>query len=518
MKRFRFSIALKLTVYFTVALLIFAVAIGSVFALLFRNYSVEMHKKNMLRAAYSVADTMSELVTGTTYTWTQDRYGKYEYWEQDLFFIRSLNRLTDADIWIIDENLNILTNQRIDKPQITMQDLPKNAGLHIQAAFQGKVRFSEDFSDVLDTPTLTVGVPVRIPSGNTYKIIGAVLLHDSVAGINEAVENGSVTLFASIMMALMLGILLSVIFAYYFTRPLKKINLTAQQIAEGDYSVSTNVKQTDEIGELAGTIDALSVRLNAASRESEKLQQMRQDFVANISHELRTPVTVMRGFLEALCEKVVTDPEQVAEYHRELLNESLYMQRLVNDILDLSRLQNADFSMNMGEFNLYDCVGDAVRSARRIGSARGRGQSGSGAGEAVSADAVQGVAVEFEYDTTQYLFYGDYDRIRQMMLIVLDNAIKFTAGPDGAASLPPVRVTLKDGAVSISNTGIGISAEELPFIFERFYKSRSEQNKTGTGLGLAIAKQIAVRHGIGITVASIPSGDTTICFRFAVSE
>ena len=230
--------------------------------------------------------------------------------------------------------------------------------------------------------------------------------------------------------------------------------------------------------------------MRKAEVESEKLEKMRQDFVANISHELRTPVTVIRGSLEALCDGIVTDSDKVTEYHRQLLGESIYMQRLVNDLLDLSRLQNPDFSINITEFNLYDCVSDAVRSGRRIATEKG-------------------INIEFNYDNCIYIVNGDYDRVRQMLLIIIDNAVKFTDNNENS-----VVVDMKEGCISITNTGVGIKSEELPMVFERFYKSRSEKNKNGTGLGLAIAKQIASRHSVGISVSSVEGGETTFKFVF----
>ena len=168
------------------------------------------------------------------------------------------------------------------------------------------------------------------------------------------------------------------------------------------------------------------------------------------------------------------------------------MQRMVNDLLDLSRLQNPDFSININEFNLYDCISDAVRSGRRIASEKS-------------------VNIEFEHNEEAVctMFTGDYDRIRQMILIILDNAIKFTDNINSS-----VKITFKNNTLEISNVGEGISQADLPYVFDRFYKSRSEQNKNGTGLGLAIAKQIAIRHDIDIKVDSVQKGLTTFTFVF----
>lgn len=264
---------------------------------------------------------------------------------------------------------------------------------------------------------------------------------------------------------------------------------SAVQLARGDYSAKTGVQKKDEIGELASAIDLLSVQLGIASRETEQLFKLRRDFVANISHELRTPVTVIRGSLEALCDEVVTDPLQIKNYYHQMLNESLFLQRLVNDLLDLSRLQNTDFKIEMQELNLCDVISDVVRSAQHIARSKN-------------------IQIQQEQDTQMCLVLGDYGRLRQMFLIILDNAVKFSS-PNGV-----VTISLKNKALSIRDKGIGIAPEDLPYIFDRFYKVKSSENKNGTGLGLAIAKQIADRHTIHVVVNSIPDEGTEFLFQF----
>jgi signal transduction histidine kinase len=262
---------------------------------------------------------------------------------------------------------------------------------------------------------------------------------------------------------------------------------TAIRLAEGDYTAKTEVFQQDEIGELAEAVDSLAERLDEASRESEKLDQLRRDFVANISHELRTPVTVIRGSLEAICDDVVTDREQVKQYHQQMLNESLYLQRLVNDLLDLSRLQNTQFQMEQQEVNLCELLRDVVRSAGQLAKKKN-------------------IDIQLEMDASLLQMMGDYGRLRQMFFIILDNAIKFS--PEKAV----VRVICKDQIISIQDYGIGIAKNDLPYLFDRFYQVKSEQNKSGTGLGLAIAKEIADRHQIKVTVSSVQGEGTTVQF------
>ncbi len=343
------------------------------------------------------------------------------------------------------------------------------------------------FGNFFETPTLTVGVPVVSQSG---EVIGVVLLHSPIDYMQKAIEQGIKTLIISIALALVLSVFLSFTFAWAFTKPMDRIRNATLELAKGNYDVTTDVNQDDEIGEVAKAVDILSRKLNEASKEREKLDKMRKEFVANISHELRTPVTVIRGSIEALHDKVVTDPKQVEEYYSHLLSESIYLQRLVNDLLDLSRLQNTDFSLNKEEVNLLSIVHESVRSARRL-------------------CAKKNISINFESNKDVEVIYGDFDRLRQMILIILDNAIKFS----NIGST--IDIVYRNCVLSITDYGEGIKKEDLPNIFERFYKMRDEKNKGGTGLGLAIAKQIALRHDIAVTVDSKENEYTTFSFDFS---
>lgn len=476
------KIAFKLTMYFSAALLLFSIIIGSVFMTLFKSHTMELHKSDLQKRAVTMAGTLSEYMSGTNNSGGgmmgsgQMGYGAY---------LRFLDKIAMTDVWIVDENLQLITAGHMANQQYNYADLPQDAEMVVKEVFQGKTTFSEGFSNLLNTPTLTVGTPIQ--SGG--KVVGALLLHSPVEGMNEAVSQGFGVLAISISVALVLSILLSIVLAVAFTKPLKKMKNSAMQLAGGDYSAKTDVLQNDEIGELAATIDILSEQLDLASRESERLNKLRRDFVANISHELRTPVTVIRGSLEALCDEVVTDPELVKSYHRQMLNESMFLQRLVNDLLNLSRLQNADFKIEMQEISLCDVLSDVIRSARHMAQ-------------------IKNIEIRQGYDTQMCTAIGDYGRLRQMFLIILDNAIKFS--PHGGV----VTVSLKDKTVSIRDNGIGIAQEDLPYIFDRFYQVKSEENKNGTGLGLAIAKQIADRHNIHVSITSKINHGTEFRFEF----
>ncbi len=507
-KKFRLGVAGKLAIYLIVTLLIFMIVVGVAYSLLFHRHAENLYIENMERSAYSIREMMTALtrqqgsiVIGDDEQDESDTddFGNHTGGEFHLSretFSRLVSGLTDSTVWMIAPNY---TGDSFDMLFLLPQEgfrhyrdtsflkLGSKQQEFITTIYQGQEGHTTVFGNLMGRRTLTVGVPILREDRSA---MGVVLIHKATSAITETLQDGLWSLVMSLLAAMLIGSVCLVIVVRKFTKPLVRINQTALLISEGDYTAKTDVHSRDEVGMLAETIDDMSAKLQQASEEQANLTQLRQEFVANISHELRTPVTVMRGSLEALCDHVVTDPEMVETYHQELLRESVYMQRLVNDLLDLSRLQNTGFSMNIDTFNLFDCIGDSVKSGRRVADSKG-------------------ILVEFESDVTEFLYKGDYDRIRQMLLIVLDNGIKFTTDPTH-----PVRVVFDKGIVSITNVGAGIKEEELPHIFERFYKSRSEINKNGTGLGLAISKQIAIRHGVGISVRSVPGGETTFWFDF----
>ena len=320
--------------------------------------------------------------------------------------------------------------------------------------------------------------------------------------MSSALNNGIYTLIISIFVALTLASISAIVLSLSFTKPLNKIKNTALLLAEGNYEAQTDVKQNDEIGNLAQTIDKLAIQLFKSSKESEHFEKMRQDFIINVSHELRTPVTIIRGSMEALCDNIITEPERIDEYHQQILSESIHLQKLINDLIDLSKLQNTDFFIEKSPLSLYEIANDAARSMKQPARLR-------------NID----ITVTCNKNPDDYIFEGDYFRIRQMIIIILDNAIKFSY------ENTPIKINIgktisengiKEIKMDISNKGSGIPDKDINNIFERFHKTEGENNESGMGLGLAIAKQIAIRHDIEISVSSIPEGETVFSFTFPV--
>ncbi len=496
------KIALKLTLYFAAVLLVFALVVGGSFAHFFREHTLDMKRTELMQRAVRIAEVLSENAR-----WLEQRGGI-----ANTRFIGYINNITMEDVWVVNSERELNLPQRMPhhmgmgmgmhrrmmhqaqqpelppqenlppRREITFAQLPEVTRNCVEQAFTGTVSVSEDFNPVREEIMLCAAAPVYDENGI---IRAVVLLHYPVQGLQSATWEGVKILLLSCAIALLLVSFLSVLFSWKFTKPLNRMKEVAQKMAEHDYTERCNIKQNDEIGALAATLDELANRLLDADEAGRKLEKLRRSFIANISHELRTPVTVIRGSLEALNDKVVTDKEEVEQYYRQMLNESLFLQRLINDLLDLSRLQNMDFPIEKEIINLCSVVHDAARASKQLGQKKN-------------------VQVEVSMDKNVYAINGDYGRLRQMLMIFLDNSIKFS--PEGGS----VKLRLLGDRLTVTDNGIGVKPEDLPYVFERFYKTRGESNKNGSGLGLAIAREIALRHDIKVSMESVPGEETTV--------
>ena len=252
--------------------------------------------------------------------------------------MRLIEDIAMAEVWYVDAKTGEITQGRFNSntPSSYLK-LPPNAENVIDVALKGKINTSENFSQFLTNRSITIAAPIFDPI-NKSSITGVVLLHSPISDLSEAQTMGIYTIIFSIIIALILAIISSIILSLSFSKPLNKIKSTALLLSDGDYTAKTKVNQSDEIGELAKTIDELSERLFISSKESERFEKMRNDFITNISHELRTPITVIRGSIEAICDGIITDETMVNEFHQQILSDSIHLQNLVNDLIDLNKL------------------------------------------------------------------------------------------------------------------------------------------------------------------------------------
>jgi len=481
-KKFHKLLFIKTCFWFAVIMLLFAVVLGFVYMRLYEQTIMENYREQTKAKAESVAKRCAGFfLVGDSGGWQE--------------YLRMLTEIEQVEVWAIyNENAVhplpktfAISRDELGEANSRYRDILNNVFHNIPASK------SAEFSEVHQMNIITVGMPVQGVNG---EVAGGILMNVRVENQKEVVDSSWRLIIISSAIALAVAIVTALFYVRTLSNPILKIRRTALELADGNYEVTTDVKRSDEIGELAYTMDFLSEKLKENEIERRNLEQMRFDFFANVSHELRTPITVMRAYTESLVDGVVTKPEKIQRSYERMLGECQGMERLVGDLLLLSKMQNPDFAVEKEPVNLVQIFEDLKKSAWAIGKEKN-----------ITADLYTELPV--------IMMLGDYDRLRQMFLVILDNAVKFS--PED--SVVHIRITCDEQiTVSIRDEGIGISEEEQKYIFEKFYKSRLRQNAKGSGLGLAIAKQIAIKHGGTIEIQSEVGKGTEIIFTFPELE
>ena len=292
---------------------------------------------------------------------------------------------------------------------------------------------------------------------------------------------------------------ISVSFGYLISsglvQALGDIVQASEQLSKGDLTARVPAGGRDEVARLGASFNQMASRLEAAAQEARRMEAARRDFVAGASHDLRTPLASLRAMIEALAEGVVVDPETVQRYLRQSQAEILRLSRLTDDLFQLAQLDAGHFAMQYEPASLSDLVSDSL-------------------GSLLPRAAAKGLTISGWVDPQVGLVWMAPLQVGRVLHNLLDNALRHT--PEGGTIA--VRAAPADGAVviSVQDSGEGISAEDLPRVFERFYRGEQSRSRSagGSGLGLAIAKGLVEAHGGEIWADSGPGSGA--CFRFSL--
>jgi signal transduction histidine kinase len=473
----------KVYLNYAIMLTMFAVLLGIIYLRLYETNTLNSYKGKLQTQASAIAKTLARIIINEE---GEDRYLEYQEiideingGEPDIYTVSNSNTLHPMD--------KVLENVVLDDVE-----LPDDFYEVIDSAFKNSIKYKSGYYEEFGGMSAILGVPVTVNG----EIVGAVILRSRINEQKDIVKGSMYLIILSALVALLISFVIAILFAKGISTPISRMRITALELADGKYDSKTDINRKDEIGDLARTIDILSNELKESELERQNREQMRVDFFANVSHELRTPITVVRAYIESLVDGIVTEEDKVNQYYSRILSECKGMERLVGDLLLLSKMQNPDFLVEKEPVNIVQIFEDLIRSAHAISEEKN-------------------ISIEIEKDQSTYMMMGDYDRLRQMFLIILDNSIKFT----NENSTIHINLSKWDKLrISIRDEGIGIAQEELPSIFDKFYKSKLKQNEKGSGLGLAIAKQIALKHDGIIQVESTLGVGTEFIFYFQCLE
>ncbi|MDU2065402.1 MAG: ATP-binding protein [Sporomusaceae bacterium] len=341
---------------------------------------------------------------------------------------------------------------------------------------------------------LMVGIPL-IKSDGTVN--GTVLIHTPLADIDFFLKHIYLYLLLTALVACLLALLLANFLSLQIIRPLKAMRSTAAAMAAGNYNSKITNLPRDEVGDLGKSLNSLSQALSASLDQLAKMDRVRRDFVANISHELRTPLTIIRGYNEALLDGTVTDPSLITRYQQLIRSETTRLEKLIAELLDLSRLQSEEISWTPEPVNIGEVAVNVLFLLEQQAAQK-------------NVKLISAIAPDLP------LILAEGDRLTQLILILLDNAVKYSP-PESEISLE-VFTAANTVCLKISDQGHGIAPADLPYIWDRFYKGDKSRTRSGasggTGLGLAIAKAILDRHGATAEISSEIGHGTTFTIYF----
>jgi len=337
------------------------------------------------------------------------------------------------------------------------------------------------------------------PISYNGKAIGALFLSQPQVNPNTFLLPVNRAILISGIIVSILVILFSLFTTRLLTRPVEALTVAAEQMKRGKYTERVAVPKTqDELGQLALTFNAMADTIESDVNELRRQDQMRRELIANIAHDLATPLTAVQGFSEALADDLISKPEARHETAQLIGREVQRLRRLVADMQQMSSLESGQIKLDLAPLDVYSLVDETL---------------------AVILPECEeaGIHVHNEIAPNTPLVLADSDRITQVLLNLLDNARRHT--PSGGTITVSAQKQETLLRVSINDTGVGISAQDLPHIFERFYRAdRSRTGATGgSGLGLSIVKAIIVAHRGSISAESTPGQGTCVAFTFPLA-
>jgi len=338
----------------------------------------------------------------------------------------------------------------------------------------------------MQSPTQSL-LYVKLVKNNSGKTL-AIFINAIISPLNATVTTLRYQLYLVTIIMLLLSILLALIIARKISKPIEEINKSAKLLASGNYNVHFDGKGFVEIKELSDT-------LNTAATELNKVESLRHELLANISHDLRTPLSLIYSYAEMIHDF----PDEVTpEQTQIIMDETERLKTLVNDLLDISKLESGMQDLNLSEYNLTESL---KATTERIT-------------ELVKKN---GYCISFIYDKEAFIC-ADETRITQVFYNLLTNAINYT-GENKTITVRQI-ISNRNVRIEVTDTGEGITSENLPYIWDRYYKVDKKHKRAvmGTGLGLSIVKKIMELHGGNYGVESQIGKGSTFWFELKVDH
>lgn len=429
------------------------------------------------------ADILYKEATLIANTYASDLYQNEISLEEVKDQLDSLSVYLDSTIWIINPSgLMILdTESPVDVEH------PRTVEGFNAAQSEGSYYTIGNFFNSFDLEMLSVFAPITA----NFKVQGYVVIHTSTSALNTSAENILSITYLILVILFLLSLIILIFFTEFVYLPLRKITAATEQYAAGNMHYEFQVDSEDEIGYLAASLSYMASEI-ARSEDNQK------KFIANVSHDFRSPLTSIRGYLEAMLDGTIP-AELYGKYLKIVLNETERLTKLTNSLLTLNNLNTKGMVLEKSDFDLNAVIRNTAASFE--GTCRQKK-----------------IAIELVLTGNRLVVNGDMTKIQQVLYNLLDNAIKFSH----SNSVIKIETTERRNKVfvSVKDRGIGIPKDSLKLIWDRFYKTDLSRgkDKKGTGLGLAITKEIIQAHNENINVISTEGVGTEFVFSLPLID
>lgn len=390
--------------------------------------------------------------------------------------IQNASALINCRLWITDMNGRIV----YDTNNIKLNEVISDFDI---TDFGNRYYMVGDFYGNFDNETLSVAIPIV---GN-FKTEGYMIFHRGTDVIKERTNEVLKTIYWTFFIIYDLSLIILLIFTFVVYIPLRKISHASKEFAKGNltYEGLASFTNEDEIGNLGMSLNYMARKLNSLEEDQKK-------FIGNVSHDFRSPLTSIKGYVEAMKDGTIP-PEMQGKYLDIVLFETERLTKLTKSLLTLNAWDNKSNRLDLTEFSLYEMIKPIINSFE-----------GKCEKKHITIDLILG--------SKDYYVYADRSKIEQVIYNLLDNAIKFSHNDSS------IQLDIHDKNdkifISIKDTGIGIPKESISKIWDRFYKTDLSRgkDKTGTGLGLSITKEIINAHDENINVISTEGVGTEFIF------
>ena len=461
---------------FILAYIIFGVLGVSLAATFVSTQTVDNLKKQ-------TADTLYRQATLIANTYASDLYNSETTLEAVKNELDALETYLNASIWIINPSGRIVLDSSAPV-DVENEVVIENFDSTIT---EGSYYIIGDFFGTFTEDMLSVFAPIT----SDFKVKGYVVIHSSMSSLQAASDSLLNISYITLVILFLLSLIILIFFTEMVYIPLRKITEATEHYASGNMHYEFTVESEDEMGYLAATLSYMASEIARAEDDQKK-------FVANVSHDFRSPLTSIRGYLEAMLDGTIP-PEQHEKYLTIVLNETERLTKLTNSLLILNNLNMKGIFLDKTDFDINTTIRNVAASFE--GTCREKK-----------------IAIELLLTGEEMFVTADMGKIQQVLYNLLDNAIKFSHHN----SIIKLETTEKHNKIfiSVKDSGISIPKDNLKLIWDRFYKSDISRgkDKKGTGLGLSITKEIIQSHGEHINVISTEGVGTEFIFSLPKSD